>query len=519
MAAVVRPDGDPATGAAPRSPACVIIGAGPAGLTAAYALTNVGLRPTVLESDEVVGGIARTVERDGWRFDIGGHRFYTKVNRIEDLWKEILPAEHWLTRPRMSRILYGGKFFDYPLRIGNVLRNLGPIEATRCVGSYLWARVHPPLHQDTFEGWVSLRFGRRLYQMFFESYTEKVWGVHPSEIRADWAAQRIKDLSLRTALSDALFRRRRSGPTTVSSLITEFDYPAHGPGMLWERCAELTTAAGAEIQLGTSVTSIERTSRATAVLTIGPDGNSTRHTADHVISSMPLGTLVEIMEPPAPDHVREAADGLEHRDFLTVAIVVPEAEGFPDNWIYVHSPDVVVGRIQNFGAWSPYMVRDGATCLGLEYFVTEGDELWRAHDDELVAMAVRELGVLGLVKPEAALAGYVVRMPKAYPVYDTGYAERVEIIRRWLEDEVPNVHPVGRNGMHKYNNQDHSMLTALLTVENIVDGAHHDIWAVNVEQDYLEDRSADGSSTTGPTSSRHGTGRDAPIVPTGRRAS
>lgn len=495
--------------AAADAPDVVIIGAGPAGLTAAYALTDRDVRPTVVEADATVGGISRTVEADGWRFDIGGHRFFTKVKPVEDLWHEILPDDDFLLRPRMSRIYYDGKFFDYPLKAGNALRNLGIIEALRCVLSYLWVRIRPPKDQSNFEGWVAARFGWRLYRIFFKTYTEKVWGVPATEIQADWAAQRIKNLSLFSAVVNALLPKRNQ--KEITSLIEEFQYPKYGPGMMWERCRDLVVERGGAVLMETPVRTIRREDGTGAVEVVaGADGaDPVVLPADHVISSMPLGALVRALDPPAPDLVLAAADDLAYRDFLTVALVVPEANGFPDNWIYVHSPDVRLGRIQNFGSWSPYLVKEGRTCLGLEYFVFEGDELWTMADDDLVALGTRELAQLGLVDPDAVEAGYVVRMPKAYPTYDETYRANVETIRAWLSAEVPNVHPVGRNGMHRYNNQDHSMYTAMLTVENIVGGADHDIWAVNVEEEYHEEARPDRAAS--------GTGRDAPIIPRAAR--
>ncbi|WP_428964351.1 NAD(P)/FAD-dependent oxidoreductase [Micromonospora fluostatini] len=490
----------------------VIIGAGPAGLTAAYELTRRDVAVDVVEADDVVGGISRTVERDGWRFDIGGHRFFTKVPQVEAFWHEILPDEDFLLRPRMSRIHYRGRLFDYPLRAGNALGNLGVVEAVRCVGSYLWSRVRPPADQSHFEGWVSARFGTRLYRMFFKTYTEKVWGIPATELQADWAAQRIKNLSLAGAVRNALFPSRDK--TAITSLIEEFQYPKYGPGMMWERCAERVVKAGGTVTLNTSARAVHRADgRAVAVTVAGPEGER-RVPTDHVISSMPISDLVRAMDPPAPAEVRAAADALRHRDFLTVALVVPADAGFPDNWIYVHTPGVRVGRIQNFGSWSPFLVRDGYTCLGLEYFVNVGDDLWTADDDDLVALGTAELARLGLVAPDAVSDGYVVRMPKAYPVYDEGYEQAVDTIRRWLAEAVPNVHPVGRNGMHRYNNQDHSMLTAMLTAANIVDGTAHDVWTVNVEESYHEEETGDGRPAAGD--GRHGTGRAAPVMP--RRA-
>ena len=477
----------------------VVIGAGPAGLTAAHELAMAWAPTTVLEADGVVGGISRTVERDGWRFDIGGHRFFTKVERVAALWRSVLGAEEFPLRPRRSRILYRGRFFAYPLRPLDALRNLGPLEAARCVLSYLWARARPPADQSHLEGWVRARFGTRLYRHFFRSYNEKVWGMPATEIGADWAAQRIRDLSLGGAVLDAL-RRQRAQSRHVS-LIERFHYPLLGPGMMWERCAELVEAAGCKVHLDQPVTRVEhRDGRAVAVLTTA-EGAVTRYPCRHVISSMPLPELVRAFDPPAPPAVLAAADALRFRDFLTVALVVPAELAFPDNWIYVHAPQVRVGRIQNFGAWSPAMVRPGRTCLGLEYFVFAGDELWELPDAELVALGTRELAALGLVEPERVEAGYVVRMPKAYPVYDAGFADAVRVLREWLAVAATNVQPVGRNGMHRYNNQDHSMLTAMYAVDNLLGRGRHDVWTVNVDDEYHE------------TAAVAGTGRDAPVLP------
>jgi protoporphyrinogen oxidase len=483
----------------------VVVGAGPAGLTAAYELGKQGHPAIVLEASDVVGGISRTVERDGWRFDIGGHRFFTKVPEVEALWHEILPDEEFLLRPRMSRIYYRGKLFDYPLKAGNALRSLGLLEAVRCVLSYALVRVRPPKDQTNFEGWVAARFGWRLYRIFFKTYTEKVWGVDATEIQADWAAQRIKNLSLLSAVTNALLPKRNQ--KEIASLIEEFQYPKLGPGLMWERCAEHVQDLGGGLLLDAPVTRIERDAGgATTVEASTPDGPLRIEAAD-VVSSMPISDLVRAFDPPAPTEVVAAADDLRYRDFLTVALVVPETFSFPDNWIYIHSPEVRVGRVQNFGSWSPYLVKDGRTCLGLEYFVNEGDGTWTLPDDELVALATKEITALGLVTGDVVEAGYVVRQPKAYPVYDEHYKRNVDVIRRWLEAAVPNVHPVGRNGMHRYNNADHSMLTAMLTAKNIVAGERlHDIWSVNVEEDYHEEQRT-------PLSPSSGTGRDAPVIP------
>ncbi|MGH9224552.1 MAG: NAD(P)/FAD-dependent oxidoreductase [Acidimicrobiales bacterium] len=468
-------------------PNVVIIGAGPAGLTAAYQLGKKGHPSTVLEADSVVGGISRTVQRDGWRFDIGGHRFFTKVKEVEDLWHEILPDSEFLLRPRQSRIYYNGSFFDYPLKPMNALRGLGLAEAVKCVASYGWARVRKPKDPNSFEGWVSSRFGNRLYRIFFKTYTEKVWGVPATEIKADWAAQRIKNLSLTKAVLNAVMPKKNQ--KDITSLIEEFQYPKHGPGMMWERCRELVEAQGSKVVMESAVTGVHHDGGRAVAVTASHDGSATRYDASHVISSMPISTLLKIMDPPVPAEVQAAADGLSYRDFLTVALVVPESDGFPDNWIYVHSPEVRLGRIQNFGSWSPYMVKEGKTCLGLEYFVFEGDDLWTSKDEDLVELGKKELAALGLVEPGRVEAGYVVRMPKAYPMYNDTYKANVAKLREWIDANAPNVFPVGRNGMHKYNNQDHSMYTAMLSVENILGKQPpHDIWTVNVEAKYHEEK-------------------------------
>jgi protoporphyrinogen oxidase len=479
----------------------VIIGAGPAGLTAAYMLTKRGVAPTVLEADTVVGGISRTAVRDGWRFDIGGHRFFTKVKPVNDLWFEILGQDEFLRRPRMSRIYYRGKLYDYPIKPANALKNLGPVEAVRCGFSYLYARVRPPSDQSTLEGYIVANYGRRLYNHFFKTYNEKVWGVPASEIASDWGAQRIKGMSLFAAVWEPIRAKvagRRDPSKQVTSLIEEFNYPKYGPGQMWERCTELVTDKGTKVVFDSNVTKIEHAGGRAIAVTAESSGVSNRYECTDVISSMPISALLEAMDPPVPSEVTKAAEALRYRDFMTVALVVPEECGFPDTWIYIHDPDVEVGRIQNFSSWSPYLVKDGRTCLGLEFFVQEGDEMWTKSDADLVEQGKRELQHLNLVDASKVEDGYVVRMPKAYPFYDWEYKDNVAILRKWLEEHTPNVHPVGRNGMHRYNNQDHSMYTAMLSVENIF-GADHDVWSVNVEEEYHEEYSenstGDGART------------------------
>ncbi|HEY6318354.1 MAG TPA: NAD(P)/FAD-dependent oxidoreductase [Acidimicrobiia bacterium] len=476
-------------------PEVVIVGAGPAGLTAAYQLTKRGVGSTVLEADDVVGGISRTAQRDGWRFDIGGHRFFTKVKPVEDLWFEILGPDDFLRRPRKSRVYYKGKFYDYPLVPLDALRKLGFIEAMRCGFSYVWVRIHPPKDQTNFEGFMAGRFGWRLYRTFFKAYTEKLWGVPADAIQADWGAQRIKDLSLFRAVWEALkpkrVRRGAAKSKQLTSLIEEFNYPKYGPGMMWERAAELVTARGTKVVFNSTVTAVHLAGGRAVAVTATADGVPTRYDCTHVVSSMPLTALIKAMDPPPPPDVLAAANGLTYRDFITVALVVPaDAVAWDDNWIYVHEPEVKTMRIQNFGSWSPYLVKDGCNVLGLEYTLLDTEPDWTAPDEELIERGKQELEYLRLVRAADVEAGYVVRMPKAYPMYDATYKANVETLRVWLEANAPNVYPVGRNGMHKYNNQDHSMYTAMQSVENIF-GAHHDVWSVNVEADYHEERQDD----------------------------
>jgi len=477
------------------NPDVVIIGAGPAGLTAAYMLTKRGVTSTVLEADSVVGGISRTAVRDGWRFDIGGHRFFTKVKPVNDLWFEILGEENFLRRPRMSRIYYRKKFYDYPLVAMNALKNLGPVEATRCMASYVWVHVNPPKDKSTLEGFVASRFGWRLYEHFFKTQSEKVWGVPCTQIQADWGAQRIKNLSIGRAVLEALtpkaVRVRRDKAKQVTSLIEEFNYPKYGPGQMWERCAELVIEQGTRVVFDSTVSRIEHADGAAIAVTATTAGGvPTRYECSQVISSMPISALLRAMDPPVPDEVKDAADSLRYRAHITVGLVVPEEFSFPDNWIYINDANVKVGRVQNFGRWSPHLVKDGRTCLGVELFVDEGDEWWTMSDEDLVEKSKRELEQIGLLDASKVEAGYVVRTPKAYPFYDAEYKDNVAMLAKWLEANAPNVHPVGRNGMHRYNNQDHSMFTAMLSVENIF-GATHDVWSVNVEEEYHEEAAAE----------------------------
>ena len=459
----------------------MIVGGGPAGLTAAYQWTKAGGRSTIFEASDQVGGIARTEEYKGYRFDIGGHRFFTKVKPVEKLWHEILTHE-FIKVPRLSRIFYRGKYYDYPLSAFNALKNLGPYEAVRILLSYAKWKVKPSKEEENLEQWVSNRFGGRLFWHFFRTYTEKVWGIPCTEIRADWAAQRIKNLSLRKAVWNAI-----SGRNDTTSLISKFDYPKLGPGQMWEKCRDIVSDAGSTVHMQSPCTRVLRDGmKITAIEHADADGNTQRRELEELITSMPITQLIDQLDPPAPDHVREASDKLCYRDFLIVALIVNEADPFPDNWIYIHAPEVKVGRIQNFRSWSEHMVPDPDTAsLGLEYFCHKGDGLWNSDDADLIKLAEKELIELGLARPGMVVDGTVVRQEKAYPVYDEHYRANLQIVTEFL-DGFENLHTVGRNGMHRYNNQDHSMLSAMLAVENVL-GAEHDLWNVNVERSYHED--------------------------------
>jgi protoporphyrinogen oxidase len=474
----------------------VIIGGGPAGLTAAYELSKLdpSRKIVVLEAGKQVGGIARTETYKGFRFDIGGHRFFTKVKQVDDLWHEVC-GDEFILRPRLSRIYYRGKFYDYPLRPFKALRTIGPYETVRIALSYLKWRVRPHPVEDNFEQWVMNRFGGRLFQHFFRTYTEKVWGIPCAEIRADWAEQRIKNLSLKKAVLSAI-----TGKGDSSSLIDEFYYPRLGPGMMWEMFRDRVVARGQDVRTENRVVRIVHDRlrvSAVEVLHEAPAGLTTSMIeVSDLISSMPLRNLVRGMDPPAPTSIRKAAERLKYRDFLIVVLILDHPEPFADNWIYVHSPEQRVGRIQNFRAWSPDLVPDPAkSSIGMEYFCNSGSELWDMDDKNLIALASKELSELGLARADSVIDGTVIRQPKAYPVYDSEYRKALSEIRGWLEG-IGNLQVIGRNGMHRYNNQDHSMLTAMLAVRNIM-GEAHDLWDVNVERSYHEEFQVDrGPSET-----------------------
>jgi protoporphyrinogen oxidase len=470
-----------------------IIGAGPAGLTAAYLLGKHGLKVCVIEKDpHYVGGISRTVQHEGFRFDIGGHRFFSKSQQVVDLWNEILPDD-FIQRPRMSRIYYENKFYSYPLRVFEALWNLGIFRSTLCMASFAKARMFPKKDVRSLQDWVVNQFGHRLFSIFFKTYTEKVWGMPCDEISADWAAQRIKGLSLGGAVLDGLKRslglnKQPNDGMATKTLLEAFRYPRLGPGMMWEAARDKVKAGGNQIIMGHALTQIahDPVTNRWRVTATGADGTTITIDAANVISSAPMRELAGCIHP-LPSTLDKALD-LKYRDFLTVALMIRADDLFPDNWIYIHDSKVKVGRVQNFRSWSPEMVSDeNIACVGLEYFCFEGDGLWSSPDADLVELAKKEMAILGLCKPENVVGGVVVRQEKAYPVYDDAYAENVRDIRKELEAKYQTLHLVGRNGMHRYNNQDHAMMTAMLTVRNIVAGERiYDTWQVNEDAEYHE---------------------------------
>jgi protoporphyrinogen oxidase len=476
-----------------------VIGAGPAGLTAAYLLSKNKVPVTVFEADpEYVGGISRTVKYKGFHFDIGGHRFFSKSKEVEDFWTEILPDD-MLQRPRSSRIYYRGQFFAYPLKGAEALIKLGPVEAAMCVASYAKARAFPNPNPRNLEEWVTNQFGSRLYGIFFKTYTEKVWGMPCTEISADWAAQRIKGLSLSTAIKNALIPDKpKNNKDVIKTLIDSFRYPRKGPGMLWEECTKKTRALGGRVEMGEKVVGCawDAAGKKWTVRT-EKEGRIKETRAAHVISSAPLRELAQSIEPKMSDKALKSAASLKYRDFITVVLILKDRNLFDDNWIYIHDPSVKVGRIQNFKSWSPEMIPEpDKCCYGLEYFCFEGDGLWTSPDEKLIDLAKRELEQIGLGKAAEVLDGCVVRQRKAYPTYDDEYTKHVDVIRAELEERYPTMHPVGRNGMHKYNNQDHAMMTAMLTVMNIVANKRlYDIWKVNQDAEYHEAGDAGAQST------------------------
>jgi len=459
----------------------IIAGAGPAGLTAAYEACKKGMSPVVFEKAREVGGISKTVNYKDYLFDLGGHRFFTKYDDVKKIWNEIL-GDDFLTRPRLSRIYYNNKFFYYPLKPLNALKNLGLINSISVMLSYVSSQIRPYKNIKNFEEWISNKFGKKLFNIFFKTYTEKVWGISCKEIQADWAAQRIKSLSLGKAILNSM---GFLGKGRLTTLIDEFHYPRKGPGQMWNSAKELIEKKGGIVELDTQVVQFNRKGDKIVSALVKNNGSLQEVSGNHFLSTVPLRELVQSIKPEVPSEVLEAARDLKYRDFFTVGLIIDRPSIFPDNWIYIHSPEVKVGRIQNFKNWSPEMVPDPQmTTLGLEYFCFDTDEVWKKDDLELIEMGKEEVVKLKFASTEQILDGLVIRSPKTYPIYDEGYRERIEVIKNYLSS-VKNLQTMGRNGLHRYNNQDHSMLSAIYAIRNILD-EKYSVWDINIDDEYHE---------------------------------
>jgi protoporphyrinogen oxidase len=462
-----------------------IIGAGPAGLTAAYLLGKANIDTVVFEQDkQYVGGISRTENYKGYSFDIGGHRFFSKSKEVEDFWTEIL-GDELLERPRSSRIFYNNQFYAYPLMAFEALKKLGVWQSFLCVLSYAKAKINPIKNPQNVEDWVSNQFGKRLYSIFFKTYTEKVWGISCKDISADWAAQRIKGLSLSSAIKNAFIKPKNiDKDAIIKTLIDSFRYPKKGPGMMWEVCRDKCLQMGVQVKMNAGVKALSFQNNQWAVTLAN---GTIENNFDFVLSSAAIRDIVPHIHPSVALDVKEAATQLNYRDFITVVLICKDKDSFTDNWIYIHDPNVKVGRIQNFKSWSPYMVPDASmACYGLEYFCFEGDGMWQMKDEDLITLAKTEMQQIGLEDANLVVDGYVVRQAKAYPVYDKEYKEHINTIRKALKN-YHGLYLIGRNGMHKYNNQDHSMMTAMLAAKNIIAGNElYDVWNVNQDAAYHE---------------------------------
>lgn len=465
----------------------IIMGGGPAGLSAAYRLQNNNVHSIICEADSNVGGISKTVEYKGYYFDLGGHRFFTKFDEVNDLWREVLGGKFKKT-PRLSRIYYKDRYFNYPLTPANALFGVGLKDTFLIMSSYVNSRVFPYEKEETFEEWVSNRFGKKLYSIFFKTYTEKVWGIPCCEIQAEWAAQRIKGLSLATAVKNALIKQNNSG---IKTLINEFDYPEYGPGMMYNEMRYKVEKAGGTVQMNARVSKVKHDgSRVKSIEYTDREGTKRKIDGTDFVSSIPVTELIRIFDPQPDRAVIDAAEALCYRSVITVDIIVDKEEVFPDNWIYIHSPEVRLGRIQNFKNWSPSMVPEASkTSLGLEYFCTENDDLWNKRDEEIFDIAADEVERIRICKRSDIKDYIIVRVPKAYPVYSTGYKKNVDIIRRYL-DRFGNLHLVGRYGLFKYNNMDHSIMTGLYAAQNILEDRRiFDTWDINTDEEYHEEKS------------------------------
>jgi protoporphyrinogen oxidase len=462
----------------------VIIGAGPAGISCAYTLAKAGAKSVVIDKESMPGGLCRTLNFHGYLFDIGGHRFLSKSEEINQFWREII-GDELLTVNRLSRIYYQKKYFNYPLSFFSTFWKLGPIETFLCFTSYLSGKALKPGNDETFEGWIINRFGKRLFEIFFKTYTEKVWAVKPGDISADWAAQRIRGLSLKVAVQNALLGFENGAPKTLTK---KFLYPRTGPGEFYLRLKEKASALGAQFDFGKTVVSIkhdkERIVSIEAQDRLG--GRNENIVVDYLFSSMPLPILVKSLDPQPPEYVIRAAQRLHFRSLLVVNIILDREKVFPDQWIYVHSPEVKLGRIQNYKNWSPAMVIDSKkTSIGLEYFCSAEDDLWKMNDIDLIDYSLNELERLGIASRRYLINGFVVRCPNVYPIYSLDYKENVGIVKKYLE-RFSNMQTIGRGGLFRYDNSDHAMLTGIYAAQNFLGKSQYDLWGINADDGYLE---------------------------------
>lgn len=463
----------------------LILGAGPAGLAAGYVLSQQGRSVEILEASPGVGGLAKSFEFEDHIVDLGPHRFFTKTPVVLDLWNEVL-GDQIVEVDRLTRIYYRGKFFYYPLKAWNAFTRLGPVRSLHAVLSYLWVKLFPHPDESSFEGWVTNRFGKVLYESFFKSYTEKLWGVPCTQISSDWAAQRIKGLSLMGAVKTAILGNSGS----IKTLIDRFEYPRKGTGQFYDTMAEKITEGKGQIHLGQRAERIfhDGKGRVTEVLSRDAEGNETRTpVTGNLLSSMPLTLMVQNLDPAPPEEVLEATRKLIFRNTILVFLMVEGTELFPDNWVYVHSDEIGAGRVTNFRNWSPEILPEGSTKtpISVEYWCFDEDPIWTRPDQELIDQAHKELEKIGLLPKVKRTAGKVIRLKRCYPVYKSGYEKHLAPVVEYLKG-FENLQAIGRYGAFKYNNQDHSLLMGILAARNIL-GESHDLWAVNQDSEYQEE--------------------------------
>jgi protoporphyrinogen oxidase len=467
----------------------LIIGAGPAGLTAGYELSKKGFQVTVLERDNIVGGISRTINYKGFRFDIGGHRFFTKNKEIEAWWENIL-HEDFLTRPRLSRWYYRKKFFDYPIKPFELLGVFGLVDSMKIALSYAKAKIKPITPEISVADWCINNFGHYLAKPFFIDYNLKLWGVHPKYLSKDFTSQRVKGISFMSALKDALKKSLGFKDNNIKSLIEQFKYPKYGPGMMWEQVVGLIEAKKGKVLKGWLVVKVKHKNGKIVSVTAQNGKRNKKFKADYVLSTMPLKELIFALEPKPSQEILDAAKFLSFRDFITVALMIDQPKTVPDTWVYTHDEGMKPIRAQIFKNWSPFMVPDASkSCIGFEYACNQGDELWSMSKEQLIEQAKQDLKRLGFASMEKVFDAEVVRLKEVYPVYLVGYKEKINTIKAYLQKNFKDnsLQPIGRGGLHRYNNSDHSMMTALLAVKNILGEGKYDQWQVNTDAEYHEE--------------------------------